>query len=152
MIVKEKIKVPIAVVSKYLDSNLDSYITNRLKEILIMKAIDNLGIVIDIDEKTPLTIEDGTIQTNGICKFEVTVCVTFYKPIIGEKIKCKTKDIGMHGYYATHGPINDIFIATESTPTVKDGQSITVEITRVKFSENKFTVLGKQIKRKTNKK
>ncbi len=147
MILKEKITIPIAVISQYLDKNVDEYVIKKCKEMLYMKCLKELGIVINISNNKPI-VSEGKIQLNGICKYNVTITVTLYKPIVGEKINCIVGDVGLHGFYASHGPISDIFIAYEKKPNIEKGDKIIIEITKSKFSEDKFIVLGKHIKKK----
>lgn len=148
MILTKHIKVLISVNPDKLDKNINKNVMERAEKILIGKALENIGIITSIVKK--LSIVPGIIKPNGTIFFEVNVIIESYNPINSEEITATVKMVGMHGFYVEHGPLDEIFIATEKAPKVSVGDKVKVQITKVKYNKSKssFTVLAKQIKKK----
>lgn len=152
MIFKEVIRFDLCLRSQCLDRNIEKNIMERVKELLLNKSLQNIGVVIGIDDLVKPIITSGKIKDNGLAQFNIEVGIIVYKPIVGEKLKTSIKSVSMYGFNVQHGPV-DIFVNCKKDHGFKVDEVVRIEITNFKYNatESNFTVIAKVAEKKEKK-
>jgi len=150
----------ICIDSEYLNSDLYKHIINKLKENITNECTKDNGYVLDI--KKLIKIKDSYIS-NVNCDniFIVEFLAETLKPEIGKifdgdvcmifpggiflNIKCKQKvliPVATLNKY-TYDPVNKVF--KKDNKNIKDGDTLKVEITGVKYSKQSFSCFGNMV-------
>lgn len=147
MFATRDIKITIGIQPQFLDNNIEQRIYEKAKNIITNKEINNVGLIQELEKIK--NISGGEISCEGgISQFTIIMSVKLYMPLVDEKIKTKVKDVSLHGYYVNE-PIQT-FVGTDEKPTVKEGDTVTIKITKVGFNKGHFVVIAKQIKKWKN--
>lgn len=143
MISTRNIKITIGIQPQFLDDKIEERIHEKVKTIITGKEINGVGLIQEL--KSIKNILGGDISCDCISEFTVIISVKLYMPLVDEKIKTKVKDVSLHGYYVDE-PIQT-FVGTEDKPTVKEGDVVTIKITKIGFNKGRFVVIAKHIKK-----
>lgn len=124
---------------KYLDENLEEYITKKSTNILLNKEINNFGIITSVVKLNNL--DGGIIISNGSIKFRVKMDVKVYLPELNSIIKSKVKELTLHGYYIDE-PLQ-IFVNKENSK-LSIGDDVTVQVNKIGFNKGNFIIIANE--------
>ena len=139
----QNVRVKVSVPSTSFDDDIDFIIKDKALSQLKSKEIENVGLITSVEKI--INISGGDICLNGSAKFEVVVQVLIYKPPkVGSIIKSTVSEVSLHGFRLFE-PI-EIFVNTDSKPTVKVDDQVSIKINKVTFKNGKFLILGSHSK------
>ena len=134
------INVKIGIPACNLSNNIETIIVEKAKNLVLKREMNNIGLIFEIEKVK--NIYGGEI-IDGISHFTVMIYVKIYMPKLNEKIKTRVKNVSIHGYYVDE-PI-EIFVGTDKKPTIKEGDTVSIKITKIGFNNGHFVVIAKEI-------
>jgi DNA-directed RNA polymerase subunit E'/Rpb7 len=135
----KNINVKIGIPCHNLGNDIESIIKEKAKKLVISKELNNIGYIYKINKIN--SIFGGEILlTSGVSRFDVSMSVILYFPVINAIIETKVTDVTIHGYHVEE-PI-EIFVGTNDIPSVTSGDIVTIKITKIAFNKGRFIVIA----------
>ena len=127
---------------EFLFGDLDEKIKVKTENLLLYKQTKH-GLIVSVGESFPIGLGEIKFDNTGFTRYSINVKVKIYKPIDGEILKTKIKELTSNGFFVDE-PITTFVVSKSSLKNKKIGDDVRVKITKVSFN-SEFTVLGIEV-------
>ena len=134
------IELSVVVFPQTLNETLFEKVREKAKWFLLNKEVRNVGFIKSINK---IDIDDNSfhILYTGNIKCKTLVDADVYLPKLGDIITTKIKSVSLHGYYLDEPLETFVMISKDENPK-KEGEPITVKITKVNYTNDHFIILA----------
>jgi DNA-directed RNA polymerase subunit E'/Rpb7 len=150
----KNINQKVSIESKYLNSNTENHILDKLKKIMEGKCTLDNGYIIDV--KRIINLGDNTIGgANSLVIFDVTYEVEILRPENGQILSGTVCMIFHHGIFVDIKGKMKVLIPSASMSSyiynpsdnsfgpISKGINVSIEIVMIKYEKKQFSCIGK---------